>query len=181
MILSDFDLKWYIESGRLKIKPLFEDSIQQNGIDLHLAREMKIAKGKEIFDLRKEIYSDRWYNSKTSNELIIPPYRKVLCRTIEVIEMPHNLMGFCYLRSTFARIGLSIPPTIVDAGFKGTLTIEIKGSSFPVKVYSGMSLLHLILTKLTAYATSYKGKYQGQFEVKPAITDRIYEVKDGAL
>jgi len=175
MILSDFDLKWYIETERLKIDPLFEDSIQQNGIDLHLAGEMKIPKSRKVFDLEKEVYSNPWYDSIISRELVTPPHRKVLCRTIEYIEMPLNLMGFCYLRSTFARAGLSIPPTIVDAGFKGTLTVEIKGSEFPVKIYSKTPFMHLILMKLSSYAIPYKGKYQGQFEVTPAISDRIYK------
>jgi len=67
------------------------------------------------------------------------------------------------LRSTYARMGLSIPPTIVDAGFEGHLTIEIIGGGFPIKIYSGQGFLHIIFCKLTSpVGKPYDGKYLGQ-------------------
>jgi len=48
----------------------------------------------------------------------------VLATTLENIAIPDRLMAFCELRSTFARLGISIPPTIVDAGFSGTSVLN---------------------------------------------------------
>ena len=72
-------------------------------------------------------------------------------------------MAFVELRSTYARLGLFIPPTIVDANFEGQLTIELVGGPFPVKLYKGDRFLHIIFAKLTSQVEKpYMGKYQGQ-------------------
>jgi deoxycytidine triphosphate deaminase len=36
MILSDFDLRAYLSSGRLRITPFSEEIIRENGVDLRL-------------------------------------------------------------------------------------------------------------------------------------------------
>ncbi|MCE4622278.1 MAG: dCTP deaminase [Desulfurococcales archaeon] len=57
--------------------------------------------------------------------------------------------------------------TVVDAGFEGQLTIEIIGSSFPVKLYPGDRFLHLVLVKLNTPAhRPYRGQYKGQTGVR---------------
>ena len=81
--------------------------------------------------------------------------------------MPNNLMGFVNLRSTFARFGLIIPPTIIDAGFCGRLTIEVLGSSFPIRIPVGTRFLHVVFSKLlNPVETVYKGKYQNQKNIE---------------
>ena len=86
--------------------------------------------------------------------------------TLEYLELPNDAIAFVNLRSTYARLGLTIPPTIVDAGFRGQLTIEVVGSEFPIKLKSGERFLHLIFAKtLTPVEKPYRGKYQGQQEV----------------
>jgi dCTP deaminase len=71
-------------------------------------------------------------------------------------------MGFVNLRSSFARVGLSLPPTIVDKGFKGQLTLHLIGGSFPIRLYAGDRLFHIILAKLASDSISYGGVYLGQ-------------------
>jgi dCTP deaminase len=43
--------------------------------------------------------------------------------------MPEDVVGLANLRSTLARLGLVIPPTVVDAGFEGNITIEVVNES----------------------------------------------------
>ena len=38
MILSGHDLRWYVETGSLKIEPVKDDQFQQNGVDLVLEK-----------------------------------------------------------------------------------------------------------------------------------------------
>lgn len=73
-------------------------------------------------------------------------------------------MGFCGLRSTFARLGFVSPLTIIDAGFEGTLTIGIfYGGSAPIKIPVGCRFLHIVFAKLTAKVDKpYQGHYQNQ-------------------
>jgi len=76
----------------------------------------------------------------------------VLLHTSEYVELPGYVAGLANLRSTYARLGVYIPPTVVDAGFKGQIVIEVVGSAFPVKLYAGDRFLHLVLVRLSSPA-----------------------------
>ena len=144
MILSNQDLQSYIKYGGLKFSPpLQEDQFQQNGIDLIL--------------------------DSTAYPYVVKG-NFILGTTKEIIEMPNDLMAFVQLRSTWAREGFLLPPTVIDAGFKGTITLEIisfKTQFLPV----GKRFAHIIFAKLTTPTAPYAGKYQNQFGITEAIDD----------
>jgi dCTP deaminase len=72
-------------------------------------------------------------------------------------------MGFVSLKSTYARLGLSIPPTIVNAGSEGELTIELIGGPFPVKIRRGDRIVQIVFVKLSSPTQKpYSGRYQNQ-------------------
>lgn len=133
MVLSGRDIKWHIEKGLLGIDPIKPEQFQQNGVDLIMA------------DWEQQPGTSLWY----------------LGTTAERVTLPDDLMAFVELRSTWARRGLSIPPTIIDAGFHGDITLEIVqfGTTPPPR---GELFAHIIFTKLTGPAEPYRGKYQGQ-------------------
>lgn len=137
MILSGRDLKWYVQQGKLKIEPVEDGQFQQNGVDLVLANAMPMT---SIFSLG--------------------------CSR-EYLELPDDLMAFVNLRSTWARCGLFIPPTIVDAGFKGDLTLEIVNyGDQPLPL--GQPFAHLIFARLSNPSEPYDGRYQGQMGITKA-------------
>jgi dCTP deaminase len=149
------------------VKPFEEEILRENGLDLRLgnsiARLLHTSSKNRIFDSKKENLEE-WYRIEYFNDFfVIYPRERLLCHTLEYLKLPNDIIGFCQLRSTFARMGLSIPPTIIDAGFQGQLTIEIIGSNFPIKLYVKQRLMHVIFHKLITPTTlPYKGKYQGQ-------------------
>lgn len=148
MILSGRDIKWYIETGKLVIDPVEEIQFRENGLDLIL-----------------ENIEDRPTNFAWCEF--------VLGCTKERFEMPDDLMGFVELRSTWARTGLMIPPTIIDAGFAGNITLEIV--SFNKKLPSvpyGQRFAHVIFAKMTSHGKSYAGKYQNQTGITGPKKDR---------
>ena len=165
MILSDRDLKYYLEKGLIKITPFSDEIIRENGIDLRISSSFaRLNKIDQVFEIGKNV--EDFYTVTNSNHFIIFPHEHILMTTMEYIELPNDVMAFVNLRSTFARLGLFIPPTIVDAGFKGQLTIEIIGSEFPIKLESGQRFLHLIFAKtLTPVENPYHGMYQNQNNV----------------
>ena len=165
MILSDRDLKYYLEKGIIFIRPFSEEIIRENGIDLRIGTSFaRLSKIDQVFEVGKNI--EDFYTVTNSNQFIVFPHEHVLMTTMEYIELPNDVMAFVNLRSTFARLGLFIPPTIVDAGFKGQLTIEMVGSEFPIKLQTGQRFLHLIFAKtLTPVENPYHGKYQYQENV----------------
>ena len=162
MILGDRDLKYYLEKKWIVIDPLREDTVRENGVDLRIGNEIArfVNKG-EPFDPDRP--DNSYFKVEKGEEFVVYPNEHVLLVTEEYIKLPHDVMAFVNLRSSFARLGLFVPPTIVDAGFEGQLTIEVIGSGFPVKLRRGMRFLHLIFAKtLTPVENPYSGKYQGQ-------------------
>ncbi len=149
MILSGADVRQYIQYGGLRFEPeLSEDQFQQNGVDCVLAEVIDSFIGKGEFTLG---------------------------RTRELITIPNDLMAFVQLRSSWARRGFMLPPTVVDAGFQGTITLEIArfGRIGEVSGFGGVArrelecpigerFAHLIFAKLTSPSEPYRGKYQGQ-------------------
>ena len=172
MILSDIEIKHYLDTGRLVIEPLSPDTIRENGVDLRIGGEVC-----ELVSIDKPILAWREYSEEElkrthykcvrNDVYVIKPHKRYLLTTLEYIKLPPDLMAFVNQRSTVARLGLFIPPTIVDAGFEGELTIELIGGEFPVALKRGMRLLHLVFARLTTPTTKpYQGRYTRQKGVK---------------
>lgn len=166
-MLSNTDILNYIKNKRLVIEPFEEEILRENGLDLRLGNT--VARLKEswdspiCFDSKGKNDLQKWFKiEKVKSSFIVNRKERLLCHTIEYVKLPNDLIGICELRSTFARMGLSIPPTIIDAGFEGQLTLELIGSNFPIKLYNRQRFLHVIFSELRTPAISYKGKYQGQ-------------------
>jgi len=175
LILGDRDLRYYIERGLLVVKPFSDEIIRENGIDLRLAPEVaRLRPTDKILDTKLGGYVEDYYEIERGDSFIIYSNERVLLSTIEYIKLPDDLMAFVNLRSTYARLGLVLPPTIVDAGFEGTLTIEVLGGAFPVKLYAGERFVHLIFSRLTSpVERPYSGAYQGQVGIRlPCIFRR---------
>lgn len=174
MILSDIDLRTHIAKGRIVIEPFNESIIRENGVDLRLGNEIaRLRRTSELLDTGLELDASKFYTIERGESFVIHPDERVLVTTLEYIKLPADIMGFVELRSTFARMGLSMPPTIIDAGFEGNLTLEVHGSSFPVRVYAGQRFAHVIFAKTSSLVERpYRGKYHCQRGVTlPRISD----------
>lgn len=173
MILSDFDLMNYINSKRLKIEPFSRDIVRENGLDFRLADE--IAYHKELGDdfvmdpADKSAITSAYDVRQGQENLILKKHSQVLLSTLEYIEVPDDIVGMVELRSTWARHGLSMPPTIIDAGFKGTVTLEVVNNApYSIALKPNVRFAHIIFIKATSkvensYAT---GSYSGQRGIK---------------
>ncbi|MEM0021552.1 MAG: dCTP deaminase [Fervidicoccaceae archaeon] len=169
MILGDRDLRYYIKTGRIYIEPYDEEIVRENGIDLRLSNEIAKLKPSSIpVDTRdRDLDPGSYYEIIRGDSFIIMPNERVLLNTMEFIKLPDDIMAFVNLRSTYARLGILAPPTIVDAGFEGNITIEVVGGSFPIKLHSGDRFAHLIFARLlTPVEKPYIGDYQGQRGVR---------------
>lgn len=176
MILSDWDIRVYIEKGLLVIKPLFEDTIRENGVDLRFGYQFCRFNKKNgiVIDSRRDSL-DRFLECVEASQeegFVINPHEHVLATTLEWVELPHDLVGLVNLRSTFARLSLYIPPTVVDSGFKGQLTIEVIGGNIPIRIYPMQRFLHVIFARTSSPVyRPYSGKYQDQKGVTPPKPD----------
>jgi len=169
MILSDFDLENYIRDKRLVISPFDKSCVKENGIDLRLEGDIAIMNEKLGKDFVLDPYSEEHISKeyvvkKAVDRLVIPSRAHVMLTTVESLKMPDNIMGFVELRSTWARHGLSMPPTIIDVGFDGTITLEVVNNApFGISIKPNERFAHVIFaTTLNRVKTEYKGFYSGQ-------------------
>ena len=165
MILGDRDLKYYIEKGRIVVEPFDPEIVRENGIDLRIGGQIaRLRRTGRVLDTANppEDLSE-FYVVEEGESFIIYPGERVLLTTLEYLKLPEDIMAFVELRSSFARTGLTMPPTIIDAGFEGNVTLEIHGSSFPIKIYRGQRFAHVIFARtLSPVERPYRGRYQGQ-------------------
>ncbi len=164
-MLSDLDIRALIGRGELVIDPLDPGLIGPNGVDLRLGRgHCRIADDTWVVDVNAATAGDisLLYRCGESDELVLAPGSRYLLHTLERVRIPSGLAGLVELRSTFARLGFGMPPTVIDAGFEGQLTIEVETPPFPVKVRAGTPFLHIVFFELRNPANPYRGRYQGQ-------------------
>jgi dCTP deaminase len=173
MILSAIDLRNEIKQGTLNIEPFSNQTIRENGIDLRLSGNvMRLSQINEILEIQSPKYKEFYVEENIADTLLLGKFEKILVATLERVKLPNNLMAFCQLRSTFARAGISIPPTVVDAGFGGNLTIQLSGGPFPVKIPVNTRFLHLVFAELkTPLTKGYEGKYKNDSGVAAPKTD----------
>lgn len=110
-VLSDVDLLKYIREGKLKVVPLSEDTVRENGLDLRLGNQIaRLRRTAKVFEPGCDL--SEFYEVEEADSFIIGPHEHVLLHTLEYVKLPNDLMGFVNLRSTFARLGLFIPPCL---------------------------------------------------------------------
>lgn len=164
-MLSGKEIRRLIQEGKLVIKPFSDEIIRENGVDLRIGSEIAVLlNNPEPLDPDKLSEADlgSYYKVFQADSFVLQPYMKVLVTTLEYVKMPEDIAGLIGVRSTFARLGISIPPTIIDAGFEGELTIEIHGGAFPVVLRRGMRFAHVTFCRIEGEPVAYKGKYLGQ-------------------
>src|SRR4051794_13143832 len=102
-----------------------------------------------------------------SRYYLMPPHSYALGVTVETFRMPRNVTGICMCKSTYARAGLMLNTTPLEAGWTGRLVIELGNlADLPLRVYVGEGIGQVIFLESDDDCdVSYEdrgGKYQGQ-------------------
>lgn len=88
--------------------------------------------------------------------------RFVIASAIEEFSMPNNLVGIIHDKSTWARQGLSVFNTVIEAGWEGFLTLElVYHGQRDLHIPAGSGIAQVVFHQLSQEAT-YQGKYQHQ-------------------
>jgi dCTP deaminase len=98
---------------------------------------------------------------------LLPPHSYGLGVTIETFKMPRNVTGIAIGKSTYARAGLLVNTTPLEAGWTGRLVVEIGNlANLPLRVYVNEGIGQVIFLESDEDCdVSYNdrgGKYQGQ-------------------
>jgi len=135
-------------------------------------------KEKTIFNGMSYGLSAAGYDIRIAQTVIIPPHGFVLASAIEFFNITDQLLGIVHDKSTWARRGLSVFNTVIEPGWKGYLTLELKNQGDArLKIIAGSPIAQVvfhILDKPTELP--YSGKYQNQSAgSQPAIMENENE------
>ncbi len=178
MILSDSEIKKYLNSWELQVESLWwydiTTQIWPASLDFRLGNTFKYYKRDNLTLIDPNIGVDANHietvilDEKTP--FILHPRQFVLWVTMEKIRIPYDLVARCEGRSSIGRLGIVIHSTagFVDPGFEGTITLEITNiNEVPVALYPGMRIgqfaFESILWKVdVTYDKRKWSKYMGQ-------------------
>src|SRR5690606_21639397 len=101
------------------------------------------------------------------DHVIIPPNSFALAETVEIFEIPRDVLAICVGKSTYARCGIIVNVTPLEPEWRGKVTIEISNTTpLPAKIYSNEGIAQIIFLRAertcsVSYADK-SGKYQDQ-------------------
>ncbi len=102
-----------------------------------------------------------------SRYYLLPPHSYGLGVTVETFRMPRNVTGIALGKSTYARAGLLVNTTPLEAGWNGRLVVEIANlANLPLRVYVNEGIGQVLFLESDedcdiSYADR-GGKYHGQ-------------------
>ncbi len=154
-------------------------SIEPSSVDLHLGSEVKKPTQKKGVVAVDDESSYPSYESYSGERFTIPSKGFALAHTEEVVDLPNDIVGFIWGRSSVGRLGLFIHNAgLIDAGFSGDIVLELTNASpHPIELRSGMRICQLTLHEHDSvpsmgYSAENGNKYQHQ---RGATPSRLYE------
>jgi dCTP deaminase len=176
MVLSDVDIRRYIELGKIRISPaLPAEQFGSCSIDFRLGAEFSIFEHSRhpYIDVRdKGAIQDlmRTVEVPPGEPFILQPREFALAITEESLELDDDVLGRLEGRSSLGRIGIIVHGTagLFDPGWRGKATLELSNLGImPVALYPGMRVCSFTFEQLSSsvsvpYYKKLGNKYAGQ-------------------
>ena len=176
MVLSDIDIRRYIDEGKIKIHPpLPPEQWGSCSVDFRLGNEFS------VFEHSRNAYIDlrepraiqdlmRTISVAPGDPFILQPREFALAITEEVLELDDDVLGHLEGRSSLGRIGIIVHGTagLFDPGWTGKATLELSNlGRMPVALYPGMRICSFTFEQLSSkvavpYRKKVGNKYAGQ-------------------
>jgi dCTP deaminase len=182
-VLSDGTIRQLVQAGRIKIDPWDPSMVQPASVDVRLGNSFRVFHNHQIqaIDLADPPSGlTEHVNVDEDQPFVLHPGEFVLGRTIEVVEIPDDIVCRIEGKSSIGRLGLIVHATagFVDPGFAGSLTLEITNfNSVPIVLRPGLPIAQLSFMALDAPAQRPYGHpelgshYHGQVDA----TESRYE------
>ncbi len=140
------------------------------GYDLRLADEFYTRQGSSesgglvVNDPKSLVLAD--FTRYRGESFLIPANSYILARSLEFFRIPRNVMAIVQGKSTYARSGLLVNVTPLEAGWEGYITMALGNlSAVPIKIYADEGIAQALFFESDPCSVSYAdrgGKYQGQ-------------------
>ena len=183
MILSDNEI---LASADM-IQPFYEEFLGPSSYDLRLNDTIMYFQPGQLLDVKNT--KSIKYATKKLNEgegFVLAPGEFILAETKEYVKMPDDIVARVEWKSSLGRLGLLVHVTagFVDAGFEGTITLEIYNlNANPIVLYEGMKICQLGFQKQTSasknpYWTRKGSKYQWQIGPRASQYEENFDMPD---
>jgi len=87
--------------------------------------------------------------------------RFTLASSMEMFQMPHDLVGTVKDKSSWARLGLSVFNTVIEPGWNGILTLELVfNGNKSLTIPAGAGIAQVLFGRLECDGDYGDGKYQ---------------------
>jgi dCTP deaminase len=143
--------------------------VSSYGYDVRLGKKFKLfsAVHAEGLIVDPKALTDKAFVTVEADHCIIPPNHYALGETVEYFDIPRDVTVVCVGKSSYARAGVIVNVTPLEAEWRGHVTLEISNSTpLPVKLYAGEGICQMLFFRAEApcdvsYADK-RGVYQGQ-------------------
>lgn len=103
------------------------------------------------------------YDIRVAEDLLLWPMGFALASTVEMFDMPKDVLGVVHDKSTWARLGIAVQNTVIEPGWRGYLTLEISNNRWwPLRIKAGSPIAQVLFHVLDQPVDGYSGKYQNQ-------------------
>jgi dCTP deaminase len=176
MVLSDVDIRRYIEQRKINITPpLPAEQFGSCSVDFRLGHEFSVFEHSRhaFIDLKERAAIQdimRTITVPAGEAFILQPHEFALAITEETLELDDDVLGRLEGRSSLGRIGIIVHGTagLFDPGWIGKATLELSNlGRMPVALYPGMRICSFTFEQLSSrvavpYRKKAGNKYAGQ-------------------
>jgi dCTP deaminase len=154
-VLSDSDILNLIEARSLRIEGFVEGNLTPNGYDVTI----------------DEVWVPGTDERTRDGVARIPPREWFVIGTKEFLEMPSDIIGGIWIRTTWVRRGILSSFGRIDAGFHGNLTFSAyNASSKPVDLPIGDRFAQVVFEELKSAASKAYNDRSGNYHKQRGIT-----------
>ncbi len=154
-VLSDGDITHAIKVGELRVEPFHEERLTPNGYDLGIAEVLIPGQDSKV----------------TLGLARIPPMKRFIVSTEEVVDLGNLLTAQLWLRTTWIRRGVVASFGKVDSGFRGTLTLPAFNSSAePLELEIGKTFAQIVFEHLESKPLKLYAERSGNYQNQKGIT-----------
>lgn len=164
MILSQPDLLGFVSAGHINRPDGITPSVDLVSVGLHLGTQFLHYRHDPTSHTLPSNLDTETVNLDTDGCVDFPPGCCLLASTLEVVDMPLDLMGFIQTKGTIARgfVTVHLCDGQIDPGYNGSITLELVNlSKHSYRLRPGTPIAQLFLHKLTTpLEVGYRGRYQ---------------------
>jgi len=134
------------------------------GYDVRVGEQWAIYVDREKA-IRPDTVEEKDITRKGGNSVILYPGNFILAETMEHFHMPEDVYATVHDKSSWIRLGLSVHNTVIEPGWVGVLTLEIKNNNpcIWIEVKFGDGIAQVMFHQLGRKPKKgYQGQYQNQ-------------------